>query len=767
MYSLVHLPGARLHRDEHGKKLIDNKPIAFPHSWDDLIKTSETLEPDNTIALVHTGRSNIIAIDFDSELYDMAIELNNSLDKSMQCQYIAKSMDKEGGHLLYRYSDNYLTDYINKPNGRKFAKLDTLYGETLCFLATESNKTKTLIRYQEPLTEIPLAMQLLVINHYRQAEGAKSLAQQPTLNSSNIQGSKLGFLAEEALKTDNALIHLLSVITPRQWKDILEGNNDSTLPKNHPDRLPMAESAHMYIVSLSAVLMLDSSIDQETHAKLIKKINSMFSVPLDAPRLNTILKRDLNKSTFDKDWQSKSFIVMSKTSQPLEVFKYTAKGTNKFIVYNHVTNNILHYDNSASVLDYLKSISIARVDKNRLITSSSHITIIDRPDEPFGHNQANETFNLYKWTPEQEIFYNPEMHEKDYKLPSVTLKALESSMGAAQLYNRFLPFMRRKFMTHAHSPLFFVFYGVPHSFKSAVVNGVFKNLAHRRVTQPSLEVLTDKYNDFLVNKDFIVLDEIQHYMAHELSKLIKVVKEYTGSATIAGVRAMHTTQDNNTYQQEATFILTTNAATQLTTETADRRMVVFKSLRRVADVLGMNNTAIRKAIESETKDFAYYLSTQVESLYGDTYEENYEWQDDAYKLFQETALCVEDKLAKLIDINDYTEFLAILNEFGITNEMIAESCYTSPRKAGYILRLFNTRSDVATVKGIFDHSDLDYKKIKKKLDNIEHVTNSTTEYEPGTSNRTGSRKTEIVISKLPEEIAKLVVDERVTPIPEM
>lgn len=765
MYQLIQLQGDSLHRDQQGKKLIDNKPISFPQSWASALTEANTLQPQpEAIALVHTGKSNIIAIDFDDELFDEAMAINDSLSAKYKCNYIARSIDKPGGHMLYQYTTNSVTDYINKPNGRKFAKLDTLYGETLCFLATASNQTKMLVHYKEPLTPMPSAMQALIIAHYAK-HSAIAPAQNIALSSSNIQGSKLGFLAEEATKTERQMLHLLSIITPRQWKDILASNTEaSNLPTNHPDRLPMTESAHMYMVSISAVLMLDSSIDAEVHAKVLKKVNQMLSSPLDAPRLNTILKRDLQKSIYDKDWQSKSFIVMSKLAQPLEVFKYTAKGTNKFVIYNHATHNILSYDNSAGVLDYLKSASAERVDKNRLISNSSHIDIIDRPDEAFGHNSTNCTFNMYKWTPEQEVLYNPHLHEAVYKEPTTTLGALESAIGTEQLYKRFLPFMRRKFMTHEHSPLFFVFYGVPHSFKSAVVNGVFKHLAHRRIAQPSLEVLTDKYNDFMVNKDFIVLDEIQHYVTHEKAKLIKAIKEYTGNAQIAGIRAMHATLDNNTYRQEATFVLTTNEATQLTTEAGDRRMVVFKSLRRVADVLGLTNTQIRKSIEAESKDFAYYLATQVESLYGDAYGENYDWQDDAYKLFQENALTAEDRLVKLIDQQDTNEIIALLVESGHSLEQIGKCLYTSPRKSGYVFRLHNTRPDVASVPGMFDYSDLSYKNMKRKLDNIAHMVNNVTEYEPGTSHRTGSRKTEMQLYKIPEDLKKHVTDERVTEI---
>lgn len=776
-YHIITLKGKTLHRNEAGAKLIDNAPIKFPASWESAITVSPTLYPEG-IVLLHTGKSNVIAIDFDDDLFEQAIALNDTLAPEHQCKYIARSINKPGGHMLYRNDSTLndsevLLDYIDKPNGKKFAKLDTLYGETLCFLATTSNQTKELITppltSEQKLSPIPLAMQMLIIAHYAKAHTPHTPGLQTTLSSSNVQGSRLGELAELALTHHDSMLRLLNVITPRQWKAILASNTDASLPANHPDRLPLTESAHMYMVSLSAVLMLDPSIDGELHAKLIKSINSLFSSPLDAQRLNTILKRDIAKSTYDKDWKTKSFIVMSRRQEPLEIFKYTAKGSNKFIVYNHLNYSLLYYDAHGPVIDYLLSVSSSgRVDRSKLIATAKHVTIIDRPDEPFGYADSSvsgkqggsDTFNVYKWTQEQEVFYNPHIHEKDYKHPTVTLKALESAIGSEQLYKRFLPFMRRKFMTREHSPLFFVFYGVPHSFKSAVVNGVFSRLAHKRVTQPSLEVLTDKYNDFVVNKDFIVLDEIQHYMQTEKSKLIKALKEYTGNASILGIRAMHATQSNDVYPQEATFVLTTNEATQLTTEAGDRRMVVFKSLTKVADALKMSNTAIQKAIESETKDFSYYLSVHTESLYGDVYKENYDWQDEAYKLFQENALSVEDKLAKIVDTEDWDEFFNMLLEIGITYEMVAKSLYTSTRKTGYMLRLYNTKDYAAAVPGLFDKANIDYKKLAKKLQNIKHVTNSINEYVPNTSTLTGSRKTEVnIVKPLNKDLIKFITDE--------
>ena len=102
----------------------------------------------------------------------------------------------------------------------------------------------------------------------------------------------------------------------------------------------------------------------------------------------------------------------------------------------------------------------------------------------------------------------------------------------------------------------------------------------------------------------------------------------------------------------------------------------------------------------------------------------------------------------------------MLLEIGITYEMAAKSLYTSTRKTGYMLRLYNTKDYAAAVPGLFDKANIDYKKLAKKLQNIKHVTNSINEYVPNTSTLTGSRKTEVnIVKPLNKDLIKFVTDE--------
>lgn len=65
-----------------------------------------------------------------------------------------------------------------------------------------------------------------------------------------------------------------------------------------------------------------------------------------------------------------------------------------------------------------------------------------------------------------------------------------------------------------------------------------------------------------------------------------------------------------------------------------------------------------------------------------------------------------------------------------TKEDILASAYSSPRKYGIQIRLYNTRPQVASVKALFTD-------IPPKASN---VSNSITDCIPGTSIRTGNRK---------------------------
>lgn len=740
MYKYIPLNGQRLHRDPTtGKKLLDNNPSYSIGKW--ITKDALTLNdlPEGPL-LLHTGKSNILALDFDSSLFNIALAINESLEEHQQCEYIAKSIGKDGGHFIYKHSANKLTEYIGNGNGKKAYQMDTLYGETLIFHSNQGNETKQLLTTlpQEITRTVPLAIQYLVIAHYSTNEPHVQQAQGFT--QGNTQGSKLGYLAKDATTKEDALLRLLSIITTQEYKLKLDSDQTSTLPANHPDRLPHTESGHMYLVSLGNVLRLDPSIDLTTYTKLMYAINAMFSQPLAQADVKTIIQADSKKFVYKEDWESTTFIVTNRNNEPLEVFKHTSKGANKFIVYNNVTRQLLNYDTIGGVMDYLKGSTHSRLNKDKILQQAQHIAIINRPDEPFGNNIETGTFNIYKWNRNQEVFYNPKIHQDSYKAPNTTLKAMENSMGTNTLYKLFLPFLKRKLMTRDHSALFFVLYGVPHSFKSGLFNAVLAPLAPQRTVHLNPEILSDKYNDWIVNKDFALLDEVHHLLKNERAKMVGTINKLTGNPTISGVRAMHTTLSSDSYPQELTLVLTTNDTVQLTSETADRRMVVFRSVEKLSDFLGMSNSAIYKALQNEAIDFAYYLSTEVDALYTDAYTHNDAWKTGNYRDFLESAATLEDKLALALDSKDLETFNETLLDID-KNIHIAQFLYKD--KTGYKLRLHNTQEEYATQQGLFNSlPQIDITKIRKRMKLMSHIKDNLVEYDTGSSHRTGSKKTE-------------------------
>jgi len=475
------------------------------------------------------------------------------------------------------------------------------------------------------------------------------------------------------------------------------------------------------------------------------KVNELFSQPLAVADVKTIIQADMKKFNYKDGWETTTFIVTNRNSEPLEVFKHTSKGANKYVIYNNVTRQLLNYDTIGGVMDYLKGATNSRLNKDKILQQAQHIDIINRPDEAFGNNIETNTFNIYKWNKNQEIFYDSKIHKASYKVPNITLRSLENSMGSDTLYKLFLPFLKRKLITRDHSALFFVLYGVPHSFKSGLFNAVLAPLAPQRTVHLAPEILSDKYNDWIVNKDFALLDEVHHLLRAERAKMISTINKLTGNPTISGIRAMHTTLSSDSFPQELTLFLTTNDTVQLTSETADRRMVVFRSTEKLSDFLDMTNSAIYKALQGEALDFAYYLSTEVDALYTDAYTHNDAWKTDNYRDFLESAATLEDKLALALDTKNLDKFSDTLLDI---DRNISITPFLYKDKRSYKLRLHNTQEENSTQPALLNSlPQIDIFKLRKRLKLMPHIKDNLVEYEQGSSIRTGSKKTEWVLAE--------------------
>lgn len=784
-YIYVGPTGSKIIRNSDGKKILqcsDGKQTELqipqwskPEFLLSCNKLSE-LPQDRPIALV-LGKSNLIALDFDSDLFNKALEL---AEQTGQASNISKSLGKAGGHLLFRYEDNELTQYISNINGKKLAKVDTLYGNTLLYYDTEANSTKETISKSDELTTIPLILQYFVIAHYAKSE-------QVVVNTNYVDtkveqfATKVGFYVDKIRNiitanvttpqdADNLNIvisHFLRIITPKRYKDIMEKNakkeNLEYAISYHPDYLPESESAHMYILALSGVLTLDASVSQDSHKWIINYLNSLFSSPLDQKRIDSILLRDFQspKYQYNPKWNKVGYTKYNRKQELLEIMTYIEKSQLNFLIYNHVTNDVT-FLNSANIMDYILLECGIQMKKQELLPLLQQIKVISRPDKPFGY--LDNSFNFYKMSKEQEVFYASDKYFLSWtpqeqllaygpehpRYPTTTLLALQNACG--DKLQMFLAFMKRKYLYREYSPLIFVFFGVPHSFKSAVVNGVFIKLSYNRTRKMNYESILEKYNAWQVNTDIVLIDEVHYMNSNEQKKLIKTLNEISGNDKITSVRKMYQDFSDNVYANELTFFLATNEQIALSNEIQDRRLVIFKSEKKVSDALNLDDMEIKRRIQLESLDFAYFLASSYVTIISDRdYQSNEKWKDEVYQQFQEVAADIEDQILRAMEYHNIELLLELLLSIGLTLPKIKQSIEYSTKLKIYYLRVFNTNEQFASIPSVFSHcSILDLSKLKRKLNTLSCCKSNQTDYKDGARLST-SRKTIVYLgSELPD-----------------
>lgn len=727
--------------------------VKFANKWEDL--------ESDTPVVIHTGLSNIIVLDFDTEKFNIALELNDSLSPELRCTNIVKSIDKHGGHFVYEYSHNELTEYIKNPNGRKLAGLDTLCGSAVVFAPTKVNKTKEIICKSERLVKMPLAMQYLVINDYMQ----KVKVQRESTGKDLIyhKDSKLAILAMRIFDSEPDLYGFLAKVAQPRHKELM-AESDKELPDLHPDRIPDGEG-YNFLQSISGALMLDQSIDKDLHKKILMFLNGLYSIPIDPKRVLALWESDCAKPAYryNPNWNTQTY---SRNNRENEVCEYYAYLEDSQYVYYKINTALGHINKLRSKLTLAEDITVetTKVEKpndiiSKVLTLDEVISVPYRQSGILRNISGRLLLNTYVRNIEQETFYEPHKYfttwtpseqampynESHPRWPKITLGALTNACGKQLQY--FLAFMARKYRligtSKGYSPLFFVFYGVPHSFKTGVVDGVFTKLSAGRHQTLQPKVLLDKYNAWVKNMDLVLLDEIHHLTKLQLAEAIGSINTLTGTQEFTGLRGMYQEASSQKIPNTLTFIVCTNETVQLTTELNDRRMVVFKADKRVSEALNLSDFEIRKGIQAETINFAYYLSTQIPDLDDDMYTTNKLWKTDTYESFQQATLKLEDKLAVAIETFNYVEFLDLFMELG-GNEDYFNSCVEILTGNRVNIRLFNSRPDITGTPGLFDNTannilnNFNVDKFKKRLNLIPHVSKYVNDVVNG--NYTGNKK---------------------------
>lgn len=767
----IPVPGKQLTRDpETLKKLVDGKPFK-PTNWN--------ISPNpSPILLANTGESHIIGIDFDGP--EGESNFHKALDIDPGCAYIAKGVGKGGGHFIYKSSNaSYLHDVVTNPNGFNIGGLDLQMGRKLLLLATPANTTKHLltdpIQRYEDLTEMPLAMQAFVASIYLRNKQKEAIVTQG-MDSTVHRDSKLYYIVNEALNNPGHYNHkLFNIITTKEYKSLLAKEPKHESMPFIPDNLPLDESGNKYLVSIATILGRDPSIDAELFVKAMDYVNSLFSEPYDKDGLNSIITYITSGNSqidgtpvwqYNRDWNKQGMIYTDNLDASHEVFSYNNKGTIGYIDHNHITNEVEYFTSSGALLDNIKATSSrnSKMNKEKLLSRVQKVKLISTPLIAFGVNRKEfgHEFNTYKRSDEQEILMNPDIY-KDYQYPDVTIRFLENSMGAERLHKFFLPFIRRKLTTRQFSPLIMVLWGPPHSGKSAVTNGILRPLTKGRNITLSPEIATEKYDDWKLNKDVVLVDEVHNTRSDILQKMVQTMNTISGSDIFTGVRAMQASASSDEHPNTITLFATCNKVVTLSTEPQDRRLVVLRSNKTAAAALEMSNDRIHQAIVAESKDFAYYLATEVKDLPEHRYVTN-DWLKDAvYEEFQSSALPFTISFPTAINNNDFKAFEEILMDFHITLDDIAHSSCIVKHQVQ--IRLFNSNEQEAYYPALLGNVNIDSKKLIKELKEIENTMVRRVDIKNGARSMNKKTLAMFNIDNVPDElIDKINSVEKMEPI---
>jgi hypothetical protein len=772
LYSEQELATRRLHPED--KLLEDGTPSKAPEqAWKN--NPSALLEANTlgdviniankAVAIVHgLCVPPLITIDIDNLTKATIIkDIVDTLPDSQKPLLISKGIGKAGYHLLYHNTpDNkLLLDYcLGIHRGGIGDHLDLLQSEDkILFIGNKGNLTKEHIYLAETddpdyktdtLRPIPLILQLAVMalfkdSHPRELNIAKESG--TYLPEHTNQRSELGYLFKDFNPLSPGYdITLATFIAKRAKADIK--NNFSNQPEEeeyiyHPRYY--TATPNDLLLRLSGSLKNDPGISQQQHKSILEAINNLLPHSKNYTDLqNEIITPDTREPyNYNKDWEDMTSSIYTIHNQILHLYRVSRHTSpDPHMVHNTETGEIRLFRSPGDLMEEISGEStLPRNILKKVQARAITVDLLERPDKPFGLLAPNKnsthrrpTFNIYRRTKVQEMFYEPRettlLTKHIYKYPSTIIGAIESQIGSAKTHQLFLPFIKHKLMTHQPSPLIFALMGPPHSFKTGLVEGVLKPLfSTSRYLKTSGDILTEKYNDYLVNLDILLVDEIHHLVGTPILKpLIQTLNKF-GAEYHEGIRHMYSSvSKGKDVHQEVTPFVTMNKVVVPATETVgERRLVVGYSKQPVRDSLKMDDPDIKSAIREELIDFAYYLAMEVGEISSVDYGNNKNWKevDDHYYKFMGEGVSKLKQFGMAIGMTNDEVNIPKLQELMTPNditECVLRMQRTSHRSP-YRLRLWNAKGSFnIETPGVADHiEDIDYNDIPKILVNNDNV----------------------------------------------
>ncbi len=661
------------------------------HKWTDKdsLLTSNSLvniiNIEHTAVMIRLDTCNppLLLIDIDSkEKSDIIMPIVNALPPHQQPIHITESIGggKVGWHLLYHNTPEAqrLIHYVQRLHkGGNGDDIDILTQGKGMFIGNKGNHTKRLHTSTNPhkdtdddtsttiLTPPPLVLQLACMALFKDAPSPRVFEHTERGNyipEDIPQPSTLGYMFKDV---DDYTPQLLGMLLAKRLKEDIKQDFIAPADESYPYQPKYySASPHHLLQRVSGTLKEDVGISKEQHASIIHHINEQLQHPKNhAQLISEIIKPDQKDTKFKyiKEWEDMAASMKTLNNHIVNIYCLSGSTSkDQYLVHNTDTDSIRMFAQATRMNTELiaesKRLTLKKLKD--IVAKASLVDLIDRPDHTFGIQAKNAEgiakFNIYRRNEYQKVFYNKLLPRTlTYQRPTTILRAIESQMGQEKTHRLFLPFLKRKLLTRKPTALIFALMGPPHSFKTGLVEGIIKPLfSAKRFMKTNGEILTEKYNDFLINLDILMIDEIHHLKGTPLLKPVIQTLNKFGSEYHESIRAMYTSASNEQeHMQEVTPFITMNQAIKPTSEVVgERRLIVGYSTKKLSHALGMQDEDIKESIKRELIHFAYYLATEVDMISTKDYGHNEAWKgiDDHYYKFMADSIPKIQKLALYI-----------------------------------------------------------------------------------------------------------------------
>ena len=592
----------RIVRDENGKKSIPK----FPDDWKAKCAETKNTTPARLGGVLTGEGSNILAIDCDDAT---TTQLFTTLDPDNP--WVFRSNGKEGATLLYAYNEAVPDSFIPK-----HLALDVYSGSGFIYLPTEDNESKQHFGMPDsPPPPVPPAT-LAVLDQMQRLTQAVVNAGSGN-NEYTESALDLAPLCEYFLRDGGMYPTLFKIITPKLYRSEPQYVKSGYL---HPKNVPDGEGSN-YLSRVSAILGAAPSVDTECYVATMHAINDLFSEPMEADRLDrTIMDVMLRNGNglwqFDPDWEKDKLILQTKAAQSLELAFDPAR--NMYYAVDVQACTVKTFARDSDLIQYIGAIVKKPPGKATLKPALPLISVVSNPSQAFGfYSQPDRTtrdLNTFIRSQELAIINDPEIHEKQYKRPDTTLAYFTHLVPDDYMRKYLFEFLKRKFQTFDYSPVMLYFLGVPGSGKDTFVSLLEKIMG--TIAKPTTKEFLEVFNGYLLDSYFVQLDEYGDQLTsmREKSEALGKLKAYTGKQQIQ-IRQMRT--EGFIYRHNVTFVSTANK-NPFGLEDGDRRIALFNTPTPLTK-LTKDVTGFQHRLASESKDFAYYLATEVGTITNSAY----------------------------------------------------------------------------------------------------------------------------------------------------